>query len=367
MKICHLTSVHPLSDTRIFYKECCSLVGAGFEVHYIVPGESNQIISGVHVHGVTKENGNRLKRMTKTVRNVYKKAKEINADVYHFHDPELIPIGLKLKKMGKKVIYDVHEDVPRQILNKTWLPFNSNKLISLIFEFYEKRAAKDFDIIISATPFINDRFIKLNKNSYNINNFPILKELYIETSKWSEKDRAVCYVGGISKYRGIEEMVDSMKQFEEIKFLLGGTFSSLKEKEDTMKMVGWEKVEYMGHLEREEVREVYRRSICGLVVLHPRTNYIDSLPVKMFEYMAAGIPVIASNFSLWKSIIESNNCGICVNPLNSTEVSNAIKFFRDNPQKAEEMGNNGRKAVESKYNWELESEKLIKAYENILI
>ena len=76
MKICHLTSVHSLTDSRIFYKECSSLVEAGFEVHFVVPSEKDQELNGIHIHGIAKESGNRIKRMTKTVREVYSKAKK---------------------------------------------------------------------------------------------------------------------------------------------------------------------------------------------------------------------------------------------------------------------------------------------------
>ena len=172
MKVCHLTSVHSYTDTRIFIKECKSLAKNGFEVHFVVPGAPTSIIDGVHIHGVTKETGNRLRRMTETVDRVYRKGLEIDADFYHFHDPELIPVGLKLKKRGKKVIYDVHEDVPRQVLTKKWLPKFTRILVSKVVEKYENRAAKKFDFIITATPFIRDRFLKIDCKALDVNNYP---------------------------------------------------------------------------------------------------------------------------------------------------------------------------------------------------
>lgn len=82
--------------------------------------------------------------------------------------------------------------------------------------------------------------------------------------------------------------------------------------------------------------------------------------------MSAGLPVIASNFPLWKEIVEKNCCGICVNPLNSKEIADAINWVLQNPSQAAEMGRKGRKAIEEKYNWEEESRKLISFYEQIL-
>ena len=120
-----------------------------------------------------------------------------------------------------------------------------------------------------------------------------------------------------------------------------------------------------GFLNRHEVNAVLAKSRAGLVTLHPIINYIDALPVKMFEYMAAGIPVIASNFPLWREIIEGNKCGLCVDPMNSKEIGKAIKYLKDNPKEAEDMGKNGRKAVEDKYNWPLEEKKLLDLYKRL--
>jgi len=366
MRVCHLTSVHSYSDTRIFLKECRWLAKAGFEVHLIAPGAPNEIIEGVHVHGIEKNSGNRVNRIIKTTKKLFHKALSIEADIYHFHDPELIPIGLKLKKLGKKVVYDAHEDVPRQILNKHWLPFKSQKVVSRIFEWYECKSSTRFDLIVTATPFIRNRFLEIKIPAININNYPILDELKNEGSSWLEKEKKVCYAGGINGGRGIMEIINAIEISNSVGLLLAGKFTSNHEREVVKNLPGWRKVEELGYLDRNGVKDVYRRSVAGLVTLHPLINYVDSLPIKMFEYMAAEIPVIASNFPLWKQIIEENECGICVNPLDPRAIANAISFLDDNPKKAAEMGRNGRKAVEKMYNWEMESIKLIEAYQNLI-
>jgi glycosyltransferase involved in cell wall biosynthesis len=364
MKICHLTSVHSHTDTRIFIKECRSLARAGYEVHLVASGAPDSFVDGVNVHGVKKGRSGRLKRMTKTANEVYKKALEIDADVYHFHDPELIPIGFKLKKRGKKVIYDVHEDVPRLILIKHWIPSILRRPISIFVEQYENNIAKNFDVVVTATPFINNRFKSLGCNAVNINNYPIIDELYTPRVDWSKKAHAVCYVGEISKARGINEMVEAIDKTNAV-LLLGGTFSDPNDKENVQKKKGWSKVRELGFLNRKQVSEVFQQAMAGLVVLHPTINYIDALPVKMFEYMAAGLPVIASNFPLLKDIIEEHKCGICVDPLNISEIAQAIQWIIDNPDKSKEMGLRGRKAVKEKFNWESESKKLIAVYQGL--
>ena len=369
MKVCHITTVHPYKDIRIFIKEAKSLQKNGYEMHLIAPNAPSSIIDGIHVHGINLNRGdrqNRLGRMIKTTNIAYKKAMEINADLYHFHDPELIPAGLKLKRQQKKVIYDVHEDVPRQILQKNWIPRILRTAISSVFEEYETRAVKKMDYVVAATPFIKDRFTSIGCNSIDICNYPLLSEFDNRHSENTAKENAVCYIGAISKIRGIFEMVDSMSLVHEDHLILAGKFASDAERELVKQHSGWSKVSELGYLDRKEIRNVLSKSLAGLVVLHPTINYKDALPIKLFEYMAAGIPVIASDFPLWKEIVEKSDCGICVDPLKPKEIADAIQFYIKNPEEAKRMGGNGRRAVEQIYNWDLESKKLVSVYQTLL-
>jgi glycosyltransferase involved in cell wall biosynthesis len=360
MIVCHLTSVHPRYDVRIFLKECKTLSDAGFDVNLIVAdGKGNEVVDKIKIYDVGKPI-NRKERMLKTTRKVFKKALEVNAEIYHFHDPELIPIGIKLKKLGKKVIYDVHEDLPRQLLSKPYLNKFSKVILSKIIEIYENYAAKKFDYIITATPYIRNRFKKLNPNTIDINNFPLLNEFYSIDLK-NNKDNAVCYVGGISRVRGIVELIKSL-EYVDTTLHLAGEFESEGLKKEVENLNGWKKVEYYGFVNREKIKEIL--SICkiGIVTLLPIKKNLDGLPVKLFEYMSASLPVIASNFPLWKDIVEKNNCGICVDPTNPEEIAKAIEYLITHPDEARKMGENGRKAVLEKYNWEKESEKLLEVY-----
>lgn len=368
LKICHLTSVHSYTDTRIYLKECKSASENGFNVYLIAPNAPTEIQEGVNIIGVNRIEGNRISRFTKTIKDVYKKALEIDADVYHFHDPELIPISLKLKKQGKKVIYDVHEDVPNDILLKQWIPAPLRKTISFIFEKYEKYASKKFDYIITSTDTIRDRFIKYGANSRSLYNYPLLKEFNdISKQKDVKKNKLVCYVGGISKDRGLNQMLDAINLIKhtDVKLGLAGPFMYDGEKIEAQQNKGWRRTEYFGTLNRDGVKDVLSNSIAGLVVLKPTNTFIPSLPIKMFEYMSAGIPVISSNFPFWEEIIKGSDCGICVDPLNSNEISDAISFIIKNPQRAKEMGENGHLAIKERYNWENESKKLISIYNNL--
>ena len=363
-KVCHLTSVHPYNDTRIFIKECCTLAAAGYETYLVAPGAPDEVRNGVHLHSVLKSSGGRLLRMTRTAWRVYQKARAIKADIYQFHDPELIPIGLLLKVEGKKVIYDVHEDVPRQTLSKDYIPKYLRNLIAWLLEKLENWAAKHFDAVVCATPFIQNRFLKLNCQAVNVNNYPILTELQLPDVDWSKKERAVCYVGGIDKIRGIFEVIEAIDQTD-VNLLLAGRFSDVIQREQAAAMPGWTHVEELGQLNRKEVAQTLARAMAGLVLFHPEPNHINAQPNKMFEYMSAGIPVIASNFPRWKQVLESHLCGICIEPMNPKAIAEAIQWIIDHPNEAKRMGENGRKAVEERTNWEQESKTLLELYKEI--
>lgn len=363
IRVAVLTSVHAPFDTRIFYKECRTLTASGYEVVLIVPHDRDFLSDGVQIRAIPQPK-NRLERMVKTVWQVFKAAWQENCDIYHFHDPELIPIGLLLKAKGKKVIYDVHEDVPRDILSKTWIAEPLRRTIAFIIEKIENLASRNLNVVVSSTPLICNRFLRIGCKAITVKNFPLKDELHLPNIDWHAKERAVCYVGGIDKIRGIFEMVQAIGQTD-AKLLLGGKFSDVNQQNRATTMKGWQNVEALGQLGRTEVAQVLSRSMAGLVVLHPLENYLDALPVKMFEYMSAGIPIIASNFPLWKEIVEGNQCGICVDPMNPGEIAAAIQLILDDPDEAKRMGENGRQAVEEKYNWQQEGEVLLKIYEDL--
>lgn len=364
--IVHLTSAHNRFDTRIFLKMCLSSAYGGCEVILVVAdGKGNERCNDVEVLDVGISKG-RFDRILKTPNRIFSKVVSLKADLYHLHDPELIPIGLKLKRLGKRVVFDFHEDVPKQLLGKPYLNIAALWCLSKLFALFEAYACKRLDGVIAATPFIRDKFLAIHPNTVDINNFPILNELATDV-EWGNKHFEVCYVGGIAKIRGIVEVCQAM-EFVQTKVRLNvcGGFSDLNVEQSVKKMTGWQKVNELGFVDRLGVRDVLSRSIAGLVTFHPLPNHVDAQPNKMFEYMSAGIPVIASDFPLWREIIQGNDCGLLVDPLDPVAIAHAIDYLVSNPAEAQRLGANGRKAVIERYNWSIEKQKLFAFYKATL-
>ena len=334
-------------------------------IQIVADGKGDSVCDSVQILDVGASKG-RLDRILNAPKRVLSKAVSLNADLYHLHDPELIPIGLKLKRLGKRVVFDFHEDVPKQLLGKPYLNKAALWCLSRLFALFETYACRRFDGVIAATPFISDKFLSIHPNTVDINNFPILGELATDV-EWGSKQPEVCYVGGIAKIRGIAEVCQAMGLVQtKARLNLCGAFSEPDVERSVKVMPGWQKVNDLGFMDRLGVRDVLSRSVAGLVTLHPVINYLDALPIKMFEYMSAGIPVIASDFPLWREIIQGNDCGLLVDPLDPCAIAKAIDYLVSNPAEAQRMGANGRKAVNERYNWGMEEQKLFAFYERTL-
>jgi glycosyltransferase involved in cell wall biosynthesis len=366
-----MTSVHSALDGRIYYKECRSLARAGFHVTIVGPHSTDAIADDVNIKSIPRDRS-RLARMTRTVWRVYQEAVRQAADVYHFHDPELIPAALLLRAKGKRVIYDVHEDVPKDIMSKFYLPSWSRSLIAWIALQIERAACRRFSALVTVTPAIAERLRTINKRTEVVHNYPYAREIVFahKASPWEARRQSVAYTGGISAQRGLREMVTAMSllppSLRASLELAGNETPEDIDPNEIYEHVGWARVKHHGLLNQHNTFRLLHRVRAGLVLYHPEPNHLESLPQKIFEYMGAGLPVIASDFPLWRKLLSKIGCALFVDPLKPQAIAQAIEFILANPAEAEDMGLRGQLAVLDQYNWDTEAKKLVDLYLSLM-
>ena len=364
-KIVHLTSAHPPFDVRIFHRECLSLAQEGYPVVLIAPHERDEVRQGVQVRSVKKTTG-RLGRMLGTVWAVYKQALAERGDIYHFHDPELIPIGILLRLQGKKVVYDVHEDVPTDILSKNWIPKPLRGLIAGGMRLLERLAGSLLSGIVAVTEPIAARFPA--HKTILLQNFPHPQEIAaLGSQPYQDRPAQVLYAGSITAVRGLFEMLAAMQHLQdsELRLTLIGAFAPPSLQAEAERHPGYRYTHFLGYKNRPETLELLARSRIGIAVLHPIPSFLVSQPTKLYEYMMAGIPFVASDFPLWRRSVGDSSCGLFVNPKDPKAIAEAIRWLLEHPTEAEAMGQRGRQRILEQLNWGAEFVKLTTLYRRL--
>lgn len=360
-RVVHFTSVHPRNDIRVFLKECRSLAAAGFEVYLVVAdGKGPELVDGVRIVDAGARSGGRFGRAVLTAARVFAAARRLRADIYHFHDPELLPWGLLLRLGGGKVIYDTHEHLPEDILTKHYLPGSLRRGLSFLAGHAELLAARGLNAVIAAYPHIESRFKDLAVPSVSICNYPLGNELHTPR-RWEDRQMQACYIGGISVNRGIRELAAAAALCRTHLVLAGPMWDRLT-LEDAATLPGWGQLSYRGVISRAAVAEVMGRSRVGIVTFLPTVSHINAHPNKLFEYMSAGIPVVASDFPLWREIVAATGSGLCVDPANPAAIAAAIDRLAGDTDFGAQCGLNGIRAVAGEFNWSSQARKLLDLY-----
>lgn len=364
--VCHLTSVHPADDIRIFHKECLSLAAQGWQVTFVAPGNAALLPPGPVVWKLTKpfRGPTILRPLVSNLRSGWA-ACRTGADLFHFHDPELIPSGLLLKGLGKRVIYDAHEDLPRTLHTKLWIPDRLRARFGRLTELFENGAARCFDGVIGATETISERFGRVAGNVVTVRNFPRWAEFEAPPPPLISRRRRVAYVGKVTADRGAGHLLRLSADLDSEVVVAGAVYPTSLEEALTAATSSSHLV-LKGVVGREEVVDTLYQSQVGLLLLKPLPSYLDSLPIKLFEYMAAGVPVVASNFPRWRGIIEAAGCGYCVDPDDYRAVHAAVTEILADPRAAQGMSEQGRAFVREHYCWETEAERLDSLYKRVL-
>jgi glycosyltransferase involved in cell wall biosynthesis len=367
--IIHFTTVHPRDDSRIRSKELASLARAfGGQVALYVQdglGDESDPAGGYRVN----DTGPRLRRLPRMIVGGWRMFRAVAAArprVAHFHDPELLPWALLLQCCGIKVVYDAHEDVPRQVRHNPGLPPLAQRLLPPFVSLAEWMAGRLLSGFVVATETIFDRFPA--HKTVLVRNFPRLEELQPPApTPMRDRPMEFTYVGAISEVRNIYAMIEAVTRVNpSAQLRLAGMFAVEETELRARSMPQWSAVRFEGWRSREGVAAILADGRAGLVLLKPIQHEMVSLPIKLFEYMAAGLPVISSDFPVWREIVDSANCGLLIDPLDLDAIVAAMQWILDNPDEAEAMGRRGRQAVEDQYNWEPEGAALVAFYRDRL-
>lgn len=366
-RVVHITTVHHPYDPRIFYKQCMSLKKAKYDVYLIAQKAEHEQNDIKHIP--LQSYTSRWKRMIFGTMSAYKKAKRLNADIYVFHDPELMLVGALLKKRHNIVIYDIHEDYVTSILQKNYIPRIFRTWIAKIYKLIEKILTRNMELCLAE---------KYYKDLYGrgtcILNYPLINENLLQNKQSENKMREnkVLYTGNVTVDRGalIHAKIPKIDPNVSVQFI-GECPRSLADKIYEVAGNQKDQIHLRGidqFIVKDEIEAMYHQHhwLAGIALFPPTEHYMKKELTKFFEYMNAGLPIICSNFPVWKKFIETYKCGIAVDPYNEEEIKNALNTLRNNPQLANEMGKNGRKAVQKELNWLSEERKLLDWYEQLL-
>lgn len=366
-KILHITTVHPRKDTRIFYRECKTIGDEGHEIILIVAdGNGDEFSEGVQIIDIGKENS-RIVNFLKTYGKLKKKIRQLKPDIVHFHDPELMFLGRSVRRMGLPVVFDIHENVSAQILDKDYIPRFLRKFISYFYRKIEISIIKAFHLVIAEHSYTS-AYQDKGKSLTTLLNLPDISHFnpYINLNRTGNE---IFYIGAVTEERGLSVTLESLKILKERKvdFFMHFIGRIPNESQLHEQIEGIENnIKFYGRMDSKKGFEISKNCAVGLSVLKPIKNYVGSYSTKIFEYMAIALPVITSNFQLYKDVVEKYNCGFCIDPFSSVELADKIEELITNPNLVQRLGSNGLEAVNKNYNWSDEKNKLMKLYQQIL-
>jgi len=367
-----ITTGHGAFDRRVFLKEARSLSDFGYDVKLIAHSEKNTVRDGVKIISLgTAES--RIKRYA-DIGKAYYAAKDINADIYQFHDPEFLPAGVCLSKFTDgKVIFDIFEDFGQNTIHyRKWIPYPIRQSLIYSYPLIQEILTKKLDGVITTTDAIAEElFDRGYPNITVVKNFPMADRICIDKdiSIQRNNDYILSYVGGLTFSRGIMRMLKVIKHLRDRDVDAGlwliGEFRSKETKREVEKYIARnnisDHIRMFGYIDHERVFDYLSNSDVGLSLLDEKLAE-NCLPTKIIEYMYAEIPVVSTKTKTTKKYINNNGIFVKENP---KKASKTIKSLLMRPDLTD-MGMNGKQRVLEEYNWKNEEKKLLQLYENLL-
>lgn len=373
--IVHITTVHYSFDQRIFHRECVSLAQCGYNVTLMACGDISGRREGVNLlslgHGDNNGIGLNIARRWSRTRKAFSVARKLNADIYHFHDPELISTGINLvKKTGARVIYDCHEDNVAYMSQKTYIAFPLRKLMAAFIRFQEKRAVRRLDAIVTADEGMRKQFQQQRaRRVVKVENYPKLN-LFTSNGRNSTKQFDIVYHGTIPRYHletcfKIDDELVNMGLNPSWLFI--GKCPDINWARFTVeKKNAVQRFTFHGMVPHEKIAPWVSSGRIGIIPLPDYPKFQRNLPTKLFEFMALKLPVVLSDLAPSRPYVGDGRCAIMVDPDSALEYAKAIARLLGNPQLRNEMGDEGNKRVMSKYNWDIAFSSMAELYRELL-
>ena len=368
VRVCHLTTVHPFDDSRISYRECLTLSRAGFEVTLAaanVTGDPPKALAPLQIVSIPVPR-RRVLRILFGGAAALRVSLRKRYDIYHLHDPELIPVGLILRLLGRTVVYDAHEDLPAQILQKTYLNRAARRFLHTLSARLIPWAGRRFSGVVAATPRVAARFVGANR--VVVRNYPDVPT-QMPTEKPDDTLR-ILYVGGLSEIRGARAMIEAFRTatFDRpVQLVLAGACGDPQLQQELEQAAQQSPhISLPGRVEYDRVQDLLRESHIGLCLLHPTPNHVEALPVKFFEYLAYGLAVVASTgLTEVERVAEKWSCAVLVAPDSPAAIAEVLtRLVHDAPMRLR-LAQNGRDAFIQEYNWQTEGERLVNFYDQL--
>ena len=366
-----LTTVHDPYDTRIHHKESRTLADAGYDVSILAHHPRDESANGIDIVSIGTADS-RTERWTHLHR-LYRTAAARDSDVYHFHDPELLPVGVWLSRTtDAAVVYDVHEDYESNaIKHRDWIPDAIAPALERAIPTIQSTCAKQFDAVVTATEWIAEGFEAHGyTNVTSVRNFPITEEITIGNSpERPDWEHTLVYVGSISKARGILNMLHLVKELHsrdrDVGLWVIGHFNELETTTRTyIRENGLDDaVRLFGRIEYEEIFSYLMAADIG-VVLADADRYEYVIPTKIFEYMYSQLPIIATDTVGPRKYLP-DEAGVFVDESNAEQQADVVEELLNDPERRAKMGRAGRKRVVDEYSWERESKKLLNIYSEL--
>ena len=365
-KFCFFIATDRHHDEIVIFRQAKSLIEAGFEVSLIVSDdEPEEYIDGVRVVPNGFKQSGYLKRILRLPSAMFKKAKEIEADIYPPCSVDVLSVGLRLRTRGRIILFHLREGHPYTFAHSTSYPKWLKKIIIPLMALWMRFCLKRYDYVITVTDTIADYLKKWGVEKVLVQgNFPIINRSYeLTLDDYLSRENTLFYFGLVYTVSRQQFVLDALQKVDNVKYLLAGKFTGNGwYYEELRKHPKWKDVEFINGFKHEELSSFFKRStMCNVLRDFSRTESPNGSMgiIKLFESMEAALPIICSDVPVYREMMNKYKCGLLVDPKNSDQIAEAIKYLVEHKEEAWHMGQEGRRAVIEEYSWDAQSKKYL--------